>query len=320
MRVLITGGAGFIGSHLVKGFLELGYNVRVIDNFSTGKEENIQPFLNDIELLRGDICNTETIHEAMDGIDYVLHHAAFKSVPKSLEQPEAVNEINVCGTLNVLTTAKKAKVKRVVYASSSSIYGNCDNFPQREDFIPKPISPYAVTKLTGELYGYAFSKTYGLEVVSLRYFNVFGPRQDPKSKYSAVIPTFISRMLSGINPVIEGDGKQSRDFTYIDNVVAANLAAVKAKELSGETINVACGVAHSILDIVAILNKLLSREFNPEFVTARKGDIVKSMADVTKMKQLLNLSPHVGIREGLKKTLEWFLSYHEIRGKLIQVD
>ena len=306
---LVTGGAGFIGSNIVEELVKKGNcKVKVIDNFITGKRENIIPFLSNIELIEEDIRDIEAVKKAMKGVDYVLHQAALRSVPKSVDNPVLTNNINVNGTLNVLLAAKEAGVKRVVYASSSSVYGDCETFPEKEDFVPRPISPYAVSKLTGEYYGYTFSKTYALEVVSLRYFNVFGPRQNPESKYSAVIPAFISRMIDGKPPIIEGDGEQSRDFTYVDNVVAANLSAAKAQDVSGQVFNIACNTSYSVLDIVRHLNKFLGKDFKPEFAPLRKGDARKTMADISKMKKLLNLEPKVNFESGLKKTLEWFQS------------
>jgi len=303
---LVTGGAGFIGSNIVEGLLKKGHKVKLIDNFITGKRENIKPFLNDIELIEGDIRDIEAVRKAVKGVDYVLHQAALRSVPKSIDDPILTNNININGTLNILMASKQMNVKRVVYASSSSVYGDCNVFPEKENFQTSPISPYAVSKLAGEHYGYTFSKTFTLEVVSLRYFNVFGPRQNPESKYSAVIPAFISRMLVNEPPIVEGDGNQSRDFTYVGNVVTANLAAAKAKGISGEVINIACGKTYSILDIVKYLNKLLGKKLEVEFAPARKGDVRKTLADISKMKQLLKVEPEVDFETGLKKTLEWF--------------
>jgi UDP-glucose 4-epimerase len=305
-RYLVTGGAGFIGSNIVEGLLKGGHKVRVIDNFITGKRENIEPFLNDIEFIEDDIRNIEAVRKAEKGMDYVLHQAALRSVPKSVDDPTLTNDININGTLNILMASKEMNVKRVVYASSSSVYGDCNVFPEKENFETKPISPYAVSKLTGEHYGYTFSKTYGLEVVSLRYFNVFGPRQNPESKYSAVIPAFISRMLENKPPIVEGDGNQSRDFTYVGNVVTANLAAAKAVGISGEVINIACGKSYSILDIVRYLNKLLGKKLEVEFAPSRRGDVRKTIADISKMKKVLKVEVEVDFETGLKKTLEWF--------------
>ena len=305
-KYLVTGGAGFIGSNIVEELLKRNHKVRVIDNFITGKRENIEPFLNDIELIEEDIRDIDAVRKAVSGVDYVLHQAALRCVPKSVDNPALTNDINVNGTLNVLIASKEAGVRRVIYASSSSVYGDCKTYPEREDFILKPISPYAVSKLTGEYYGYTFGETFGLEVISLRYFNVFGPRQNPESKYSAVIPAFISRMLDGKPPIVESDGNQSRDFTYVENVVAANLAAAKREGIKGEIINVACGISYSVLDIVRNLNEFLGKDFKPEFVPARRGDVRKTAADISKMRKILCIEPKVDFKSGLKKTLEWF--------------
>ncbi|MDD5680579.1 MAG: SDR family oxidoreductase [Candidatus Omnitrophica bacterium] len=305
-KYLVTGGAGFIGSNIVEELIKRGHKVKVLDNFMTGKRENLKPFLSDIELVEGDIRDIETVKKSAKGTDYILHQAALRSVPKSVDNPSLTSDINISGTLNVLIAARDAGVKRVVYASSSSVYGDCRNFPEKEDFIPVPISPYAVSKLTGEHYGYTFTRTFGLEVVSLRYFNVFGPRQNPESKYSAVIPAFISNLLSGKPPVIEGDGNQSRDFTYVENVVLANLAAAKAAGAGGEVFNVACGKTYSVLDIIKYLDKFLNTRTSPEFTAPRKGDVKKTLADISRMKKILKVTPEVEFEEGLKKTLEWF--------------
>lgn len=305
-KYLVTGGAGFIGSNIVEELIKRGHKVKVLDNFMTGKRENLKPFLRDIELVEGDIRDIETVKKSAKGTDYILHQAALRSVPKSVDNPSLTSDINISGTLNVLIAARDAGVKRVVYASSSSVYGDCRNFPEKEDFIPVPISPYAVSKLTGEHYGYTFTRTFGLEVVSLRYFNVFGPRQNPESKYSAVIPAFISNLLSGKPPVIEGAGNQSRDFTYVENVVLANLAAAKASGAGGEVFNVACGKTYSVLDIIKYLDKFLNTKTSPEFAAPRKGDVKKTLADISKMKKILKVTPKVEFEEGLKKTLEWF--------------
>ena len=303
---LVTGGAGFIGSNIAERLLKAGSRVRIIDNFMTGKRENIEPFLSDIELIEGDIRNMKDVKKAVAGVDYILHQAAMRSVPKSVDNPALTNEINVEGTLNVLVAAKEAKVKRLVYASSSSVYGECEVFPEREDFVPRPISPYAVSKLAGEHYAYTFSKTYGLETASLRYFNVFGPRQNPESKYSTVIPAFVTRMMAGKAPTVEGSGTQTRDFTYVDNVVQANLAAAKADGASGEVFNIACGNSFSVLDIVKELNKLLGSDIKPDFAPPRRGDVQKTIADISKMKRILGIKPKVEFAQGLKKTLEWW--------------
>lgn len=303
---LVTGGAGFIGSNIVGELVKRKEGVRVIDNFITGKRENLSSFTGNIELIEGDIRSRDDLKKALKGVDYVLHQAALRSVPKSVEDPFLTNDINVNGTLNLLFEAKKAKVKRVVYASSSSVYGDVKKFPQKEDFNTRPISPYGVSKLAGENYCRAFSATFGLETVSLRYFNVFGPRQNPESKYSACIPAFLSRVLNDNPPIVEWDGKQSRDFTYVSNVVEANLKAAVKKGISGEVFNIACGTAISILDIVDELNKRLGKDLRPEYAPKRLGDVRKSCADITKMKGLLELKPKVQFEEGLEKTIEWF--------------
>ena len=259
-------------------------------------------------MIEEDIRNLDVMRKATKGIDYVLHQAALRSVPKSVDNPSLTNDINVSGTLNVFIASRESGVKRVVYASSSSVYGDCNRFPEKEEYNPSPISPYAVSKLAGEYYGYTFTKTFGLEVSSLRYFNVFGPRQNPESKYSAVMPIFIFRMLAGRPPVIEGDGSQTRDFTYVENVVDANLAAAKAKGAAGEVFNVACGTTHSVIYIVEQLNKYMNKDFKPEFAPRRQGDVQKTMADISKMKKVLKISPKVDFETGLKKTLKWFES------------
>ncbi|MBN1872341.1 MAG: SDR family oxidoreductase [Candidatus Omnitrophica bacterium] len=307
-KYLVTGGAGFIGSNIVERLLKEGHSVRVMDSFITGKREHIAPFMDDIELIEKDIRDPDAVKKAVKGIDFVLHQAALRSVPKSVDDPSLTNDINVSGTLNVFMASREAGVKRVVYASSSSVYGDCDKFPEKEEYCPLPISPYAVSKLTGEYYGYTYTRTFGLEVASLRYFNVFGPRQNPESKYSAVVPIFIFRMLSGEAPIIEGDGTQTRDFTYVDNVVDANLAAAKAKGAAGEVFNVACGTTHSVVYIIEQLNRYMNKHIKPEFAPSRQGDVQKTLADISRMKNILKISPRVNFDDGLKKTLEWFQS------------
>ena len=306
-RYLVTGGAGFIGSNIVEELVIRGEAVRVIDNFLTGKRENIAPFLGKIELVEGDIRDRKALDDAMKGVDFVLHQAAMRSVPKSVEDPFTTNDINVFGTLNLLMAAKEAGVKRVVYASSSSVYGDAKKFPQKETDLARPISPYGVSKLAAENYCVTFAKTYGLETVSLRYFNVFGPRQNPESKYSAVIPAFISRMSNNERPIVEWDGKQSRDFTYVANVVKANLAAAVTPGISGEVFNVACGTTASVIGIVNGLNKIMKTKIKPEYAPKRQGDVRKTYADITKLGRLLKVRPFVQFEEGLRKTAEWFL-------------
>ena len=305
---LVTGGAGFIGSNIVEELVRRGKNVRVIDSLITGKKENLAPFSGKIKFIKGDIRNRAALRKAMKGVDYVIHQAALRSVPKSVDDPFTTNDINVNGTLNVLFEAKEAGVKRVVYASSSSAYGDAKQFPQKETHLPVPISPFGVSKLAAENYCVTFAKTFGLETVSLRYFNVFGPRQNPDSKYSAVIPAFLFTMMKNGRPVVEWDGKQSRDFTYVGNVVAANLNACTAPGVSGEVFNVACGSTVSIIGIVNELNKLIGTKIKPKYAPKRRGDVRKTCADVSKMKRMLRIKKIVGFKEGLERTVDWFRS------------
>jgi nucleoside-diphosphate-sugar epimerase len=307
---LVTGGAGFIGSNIVEELLKRGETVRVLDNFLTGSKENLD-FINSYELsamsyelIEGDIRSKEDCQKALKGVDYVLHQAALRSVPKSVDDPFLTNDINVSGTLNLLFEAKKAGVKRLVYASSSSCYGDVVNFPQREDFNPRPISPYGVSKLAAENYCHTFSKTFGLETVSLRYFNVFGPRQNPESKYSAAIPALLSRMINNKPPIVEWDGEQSRDFVYVGDVVQANLACAMAEGMSGKVFNVGCGRSISILDIVNSLNKLLGTDLKPEFHPKRAGDVRKTYADVSNIREITG--PGIDFHKGLELTVDWF--------------
>ena len=307
-KFLVTGGAGFIGSNIVDELLKMGHKVRVVDNFMTGRRENLEPVLDQIELVEGDIRDLETMRKVTSNVDFVLHQAAFRSVPKSVDNPILTNDINVLGTLNVLIAAKDAKVKKLVYASSSSCYGQTDKFPQDELDLPRPISPYAVSKLTGEYYCKTFSAIYGLKTVSLRYFNVFGPRQNPESKYSCVIPAFIFRMLKDQSPLIDGDGMQLRDFTFVKNVVEANInSAIKETDPAGEVFNVACGQSNSVLDIVNNLNKFMKKDIKPEFGPTRAGDVRKTHANITRLKERLKIVPKTTFKDGLKQTLEWFM-------------
>lgn len=303
---LVTGGAGFIGSHITETLVNRGKSVRVFDNFSTGKRKNLDGVSKDITLIKGDICDLKSLRKAFKGVDFVLHQAALRSVPKSIDDPISYDEVNIRGTLNVLLAAKDARVKRVVFASSSSIYGETTVFPQREDAIPKLISPYAATKLAGEYYCRVFSKSYGLETVSLRYFNVFGPRQSLDSEYAVVVPKFIASILRDVPPPVHGDGKQTRDFTYVSNVVEANINASLRKEADGEVINVACGKAYSILDIVKTVNAILGKKIKPLHTSPRQGDVRRTFADISKLKGLLKTKSFVSFEEGLKKTVKWF--------------
>jgi nucleoside-diphosphate-sugar epimerase len=303
---LVTGGAGFIGSNIVEELVRRKMKVRVLDSLITGKIENLKPFAGKITFIKGDIRNRSALRKAMKGVDYVIHQAALRSVPKSVDDPFTTNDINVNGTLNVLFEAKEAGVKRVVYASSSSAYGDARQFPQKETHQPVPISPYGVSKLAAENYCVTFAKTFGLETVSLRYFNVFGPRQNPESKYSAVIPAFLFTMMKGKSPIVEWDGKQSRDFTYVGNVVQANLNACTAPGVSGEVFNVACGSTVSVIAIVNGLNKLLGTKIKPVYAPKRRGDVRKTCADISKMRRMLRMKKITGFDDGLKRTVDWF--------------
>ena len=302
---LITGGAGFIGSHIVEELVSKNQTVRVIDNLSTGNIDNIHPFLNSIEFINADIRDADAVDSAMKEIDFVLHQAALPSVPRSIADPVTSNEVNVNGTLNVLRSAHKNKIKRFIMASSSSVYGNINVSPKHEGLNLSPESPYAVTKLTGELYASAFYKVYGLETVCLRYFNVFGPRQEPDSPYAAVIPIFISAMNEGNPPPINGDGSQTRDFTFVKNVVIANLLACEAdSNIAGKAMNAACGGSISLLQLVQLINKELGSDIKPVFRPNRAGDVMHSKADISLAKKLMNYEPIIDFEEGLKKTVE----------------
>ena len=303
---LVTGGGGFIGSNIVIELVKLGERVKVLDNFSTGRIENLMPLLDKIELIEGSITDLETVRFAVRDVDYVLHQAALPSVPRSIEQPLISNEVNVVGTLNVLIASRDANVKRVIYASSSSVYGNTEVLPKVETMKPEPISPYAVSKLTGEYYCRVFYEVYGLETVSLRYFNVFGPNQNPFSQYSAVIPKFILALTEGKRPIIYGDGLQSRDFTFVKNVVEANLLAVNSKDAPGKVFNIACQETHNLLELINVLNEIMNKQVEPVFLPPRKGDVKHSLADISLARKVLGYSPRVNWEEGLKITVEWF--------------
>jgi len=349
MRYLVTGGAGFIGSHIVERLLKEGHFVRVLDNFSSGKRENLafvgtvpvsaktlstKGTVPDFELLEGDIRDKATCDEACKGIDYVLHQAALRSVPKSMNDPQSYNDANINGTLFLLQAAAKNKIKRFVFASSSSVYGDIDTFPEKEDFSPQPISPYALTKLSGEHYCHIFSEHFNLETVCLRYFNVFGPRQALDDEYAVVVPKFIHCILHDEQPPIFGTGKQSRDFTYIDNVVEANIlaatqglegsappvgggtpglpigrgASVSVPKKAHEVLNVANGQDNTVLQLVDSLNKIIGKNIKPTFLPVRPGDVFRTLADISKIKSKLGFKPKVDFEEGLKRTVTWFQS------------
>lgn len=305
-RYLVTGGAGFIGSNIVEELLKKGEFVRVLDNFSTGRRSNLEPFKNDIDLIEGDIRSYHVVQKACQGIDFVLHQAALPSVPRSIFDPITSNEVNVNGTLNILHAAKECKVKRVIYASSSSVYGDNPKSPKSEDFTPNPKSPYAVSKLTGEYYCKVFYQIYGLETVSLRYFNVFGLRQDPNSQYAAVIPKFLKMLKNGQSPTINGDGTQSRDFTFVKNNVEANIIACTAPNAAGKVFNIACGESYSLNQLVEMLNTILGTNIEPIYGPERSGDVKHSLADIQKAKEDLNYRPLIMFKEGLKILVDNF--------------
>lgn len=298
---LVTGGAGFIGSHLVDHLLEQGEDVRVLDDFSSGKIENVRRHLDKIDLIEGSVADPETVRRATDGADYVLHHAAIASVINSIEDPLSSNDANLTGTLNVLIAARDAGVRRVVLATSAAVYGDLPGLPKTEEMPTQCLSPYALHKLAGEGYCRLFTSLYGLETVGLRYFNVFGPRQDPNSQYAAVIPKFLTRMLKGTPPTIFGDGLQSRDFTYVSNNVDANLLACRTPGIAGEVFNIACGESFNLLDLVAGLNDVLGTSIEPVFEPARSGEVKHSVAGISKARERLGFSPSISFREGLEK-------------------
>jgi nucleoside-diphosphate-sugar epimerase len=301
-KVLVTGGSGFIGSHLVERLLRDGNEVRVLDNFATGKRENLLQIDGDVELIEGDIQSYERVHNAVRGCKLVFHLAALPSVPRSIQDPLTSTASNVTGTLNVLLAARDEGVRRVVFASSSSVYGPQREFPQREEVAARPISPYGVSKLAAEGYCRAFTHVYGLETVAVRYFNVFGPRQDPLSQYAAVIPKFITAALNGEQPVIHGDGEQSRDFTYIDNTVDGTVLAATASGAAGETFNVACGEGTTLNELVGHIGELVGRPIEAAHTERRPGDLERSLADISRAREVLGYEPAFDVRAGLEKT------------------
>lgn len=313
LKVLVTGGAGFIGSHLVERLLEEGLEVRVLDNFSTGCPENLSAVASRIELVEGDICDYKVVREAMRAVGIVFHQAALCSVERSLKEPQRTNAVNIGGTLNVLLAARDEGVRRMVYASTSSVYGNTPALPKKEAQAPAPVSPYAVTKLTGELYCRIFYQLFGLETFSLRYFNVFGPRQVPDSSYAAVIPSFISALMLGQPPMIYGDGQQSRDFNYFADVVEANLLAMKCCTGFGEAFNIASGQRTSVTQLASYLMELLGVAIQPVHCQPRAGDVRHSLADISKAEALWGYRPSTDLLTGLGYTVEW---YHQHRGNI----
>ena len=302
---LVTGGAGFIGSHLVREILSRGDTVRVLDSLITGKRENLAPFAGRYEMLERRVEDPATLSGAMRGVEYVLHQAALGSVPRSVEDPEATHASNLTGTLLLLEAARKAGVRRFIYASSSSVYGDTPRLPKVEDMPASPLSPYAVTKLAGELYCGVFHRIYGLETFALRYFNVFGPGQSPDSQYAAVIPRFMTAMAKSEAPVIYGDGHQSRDFTYIENVVQANLLACHApSSAAGQAFNIACGASFTLLDLLREMSAVSGRILQPRFEKQRTGDVRDSLASIDKARDLLGYCPVISFQEGIRRTLQ----------------
>jgi UDP-glucose 4-epimerase len=303
---LVTGGAGFIGSHICERLVTLGHRVRVLDDFSTGNEQNLDHIKGEVEIIRGDLRDPRAVSESVRGADIVFHQAALGSVPRSVADPVTTHEVNITGTLNVLLAAREAGVKRVVAASSSSVYGDTEELPKHEGMRPRPLSPYALSKLAGEHYMEVFNRVYGFEAVGLRYFNIFGPRQDPESQYAAVIPRFITALLDGRQPVIYGDGHQSRDFTYIDNVVEANLKASEADGVAGRAFNVACGGRYSLLDLLRGLRERIGSDIEPLHEPARAGDVRDSQASIEAAEQALGYRVVVNFDEGLRRTVAWY--------------
>lgn len=308
---LVTGGAGFIGSNIVEYLLK--YNAKkviVLDNLATGFEENLKPYLSlqNFQFIKGDICNIDDCNKACIGVDYVFHQAALGSVPRSIKNPIATHNVNATGFINVLLAARDANVKRVVYASSSSVYGDSKILPKVENQIGKQLSPYAVSKMTNELYGEIFAKTYNMEIIGLRYFNIFGPRQNPQGEYAAAIPLFINALLNNTAPAINGDGEQTRDFTFVSNAVQANIKAMFVQNIKtdGEVFNIAVGERVSLNQLIEILKKLIEKNIQQIYREERSGDIRDSLADISKAKNILNYQPHIKIEEGLKYTLNWF--------------
>lgn len=306
MRYVVTGGAGFIGSNTVEELVRRGHSVVVLDDFSAGKEENLAEVRNKITLIKGTITDIEVVRKAMHEAEYVLHLAARTSVPRSVKDPIETNRINIDGTLNVLVAARDAKVKRVVFAASSSAYGETPTLPKVETMHPQPISPYGVTKFVGELYAQTFGRCYAIENVSLRYFNIFGPRQDPSSPYSGVLAKFCTAYLEDTQPVIFGDGEQTRDFTYVENAVQANLLACEAPNVSGRVFNIGTGARFSLNQTVELLSTISGKRLEVKYEPPRDGDIRDSLADITQAREMLGYDPQVRFEEGLKRTFEWY--------------
>ncbi len=305
-QCLVTGGAGFIGGHIVRKLLEKGHGVRVLDNLSSGKLANLEEVAGQIDFVEGDICDVAAVERSMKAVDVVFHLAARASVPRSVAEPGPSNEINVTGTVNLLIGARDAGARRFVYSASSSAYGDTPTLPKVESMPSRPQSPYAVAKLAAENYCTCWAHVYGLQTISLRYFNVFGARQDPAGAYAAVIPAFVTRVLRGERPVVFGDGEQSRDFCYIENVVNANMLAAEAEEVHGEVVNIACGERVTLNAILGDINKLLGTNIKPEYQDERAGDVKHSLADVSLAKEVIGYEPQVFFPEGLRRSIDWY--------------
>jgi UDP-glucose 4-epimerase len=308
---LVTGGAGFIGSHLATRLVKDGHTVRVFDNLSTGSLANLDHIQSEVDFRQGDLCDLAAVESAVAGVDVVFHQGALASVPRSVDKPLDSHAACATGTINILDASRRSGVRRVVYAASSSAYGNQKTMPKHEGQVPEVLSPYAAAKLAGELYCEAFASTYGLETVRLRYFNVFGPRQDPNSQYSAVIPRFIAALLKGDQPTIYGDGSQSRDFTYIDNVVEANMLAASAPGVSGRVYNCACGDSLDLVTLLRLICESLNVPFAPYFAPPRVGDIQHSWADISAAVRELGYRVKISVREGLDRTVAWYVDQHQ---------
>ncbi len=305
-KFLVTGGAGFIGSNICKRLVEEGCFVRIVDNLLTGKKSNLDTFIDKVEFIEADMGDDTTARSAMRDIDVVVHQGALPSVPRSVDDPAATHKHCVDATFTLLLAARDAGIKRFVYASSSAAYGDTPTLPKVETMSPAPLSPYAVGKLVGEYYCSVFHEVFGLETISLRYFNVFGPYQDPTSQYAAAIPSFVTSILKDEPPTIYGDGEQSRDFTYVDNVVEANLLAVRAKHTAGEVLNIACGEAVTVNKIIDMINEILGRNIKPIYTDPRPGDVKHSLADITAAEKLLGFKPIVDFKDGLKLAIDWY--------------
>lgn len=305
-NILVTGGAGFIGSNICEELVQRDYNVRVVDNLLTGKMKNLDRVIDKIEFIEADIGNPEVASRAVSDMDCVMHQAALPSVPRSVDDPALTHQHCVDATFTLLMAARDAKIKRFVYAASSSAYGNSSTLPKVESMPVKPLSPYAVGKLVGEHYCSVFAKVYGMETISLRYFNVFGPKQDPASEYAAAVPAFVTAILKDQSPTIYGDGEQSRDFTYIDNVVHANILAATAAKTAGQSVNIACAEAVTVNGIIRMINHILGKKVKCRYVDRRAGDVRHSLADISRAKEIIGYKPRVNFRTGLETAIEWY--------------